>query len=232
VDCKHVHLHFDDMREVREQIGFADVILLNKTDLVSPAELEQLQARIRKMNAVARIYTCQNGQVDLEKVLKIGGFDLNRALELEPDFLKAEDHEDEHHDHDHDHECHDEACTNPEHHHEHDHEEDHHHEHDHHHADDITSVGISEPGDLDEALLSEWLGNMLKIKGQDIFRMKGILSFKDRPQRFVFQGVHMLLDKRADREWGTDARHNTLVFIGRDLDRESIKKGFAACLAK
>jgi G3E family GTPase len=211
VDAKHVGLHFDDTREVREQIGFADVILLNKTDLVPTAELEKTESRIRKMNPMAKLHRTENAKIDLDKVLNVGGFDLKRALELEPDFLDVEDH-----DHDHDHEEHD-----------HDHE----HEHDHHHDEDVTSVGISAPGDLDEARLSEWLGTLLRTKGQDIFRMKGILSVKGREMRFVFQGVHMLMDGRPDRPWGTDPRHNTLIFIGRNLDRKELNEGFRSCLA-
>src|ERR1700677_3077443 len=107
VDAKHVGLNFDDMREVREQIGFADVILLNKTDLVPAAELEKTEARIRKMNPMAKIYRTENAAVDLTKVLNVGGFDLKRALELEPDFLEASEHDhdhDEHHEHEHEHE--------------------------------------------------------------------------------------------------------------------------------
>jgi G3E family GTPase len=214
VDAKHVGLHFDDMREVREQIGFADVILLNKEDLVSPEDFVKTEARIRKMNPMAKVYRTQDAAIDLNKVLDIGGFDLKRALELEPDFLKAE----EEHDHDHDHEEHD---------HEHEHEE----HHDHHHAEDVTSVGISAPGDLDEKKLSEWLGTLLRTKGQDIFRMKGVLAVKGRSMRFVFQGVHMLMDGKPDREWGNDPRHNTLIFIGRNLDRKELNDGFKACLA-
>ncbi len=222
VDAKHVGLHFDDMREVREQIGFADVILLNKTDLVPPAELAKTEARIRKMNPMAKVYQTKNAEIDLGKVLNVGGFDLKRALELEPDFLKAEEeHNHEHeHDHDHDHEGHD---------HEHDeHEEE---EHDHHHAEDVTSVGIRADGDLDEKKLSEWLGELLRTKGQDIFRMKGILAVKGREMRFVFQGVHMLMDGRPDRPWGDDPRQNTLIFIGRNLDRAELNEGFKSCLA-
>ena len=214
VDAKHVGLHFDDMREVREQIGFADVILLNKTDLVSPAELQKIEARIRKMNPVAKLHRTENAAIDLTKVLDIGGFDLKRALELEPDFLKESEHG-----HDHDHEDKE--------HHEHAHEE----EHDHHHDEDVTSVGISAPGDLDEKKLSDWLGTLLRTKGQDIFRMKGVLAVKGRSMRFVFQGVHMLMDGRPDRSWGNEPRHNTLIFIGRNLDRKELNEGFKACLA-
>ena len=214
VDARHVGLHFDDMREVREQIGFADVILLNKTDLVTPAELEKTEARIRKMNPMAKIHRTENAAIDLTKVLNVGGFDLKRALELEPDFLKAAEEE-----HDHEHEG--------EHHHGHEHEE----EHDHHHDEDVTSVGISSPGDLDEKKLSDWLGTLLRTKGQDIFRMKGVLAVKGRDMRFVFQGVHMLMDGKPDRPWGAEPRRNTLIFIGRNLDRAELNEGFRSCLA-
>ena len=220
VDAKHVGLHFDDMREVREQIGFADVILLNKTDLVPAAELEKTEARIRKMNPMAKIYRTENAAIDLTKVLNVGGFDLKRALELEPDFLEASEHD---HDHDHDHEHHDHDG--------HEHDEHEHEEHDHHHAEDVTSVGIRAPGDLDEKKLSDWLGTLLRTKGQDIFRMKGVLAVKGREMRFVFQGVHMLMDGRPDREWGNEPRYNTLVFIGRNLDRQELNEGFRSCLA-
>jgi G3E family GTPase len=219
VDAKHVGLHFDDMREVREQIGFADVILLNKTDLVTPAELEKTEARIRKMNPMAKLHRTANAAIDLDKVLDLGGFDLKRALELEPDFLKAAE-EEHHHHHDHDDEEHD-----------HGHGHDEHEEHDHHHDEDVTSVGIRAPGDLDEKKLSDWLGTLLRTKGQDIFRMKGILAVKGREQRFVFQGVHMLMDGRPDRPWGKDERINTLVFIGRNLDRKELNDGFKSCMA-
>jgi G3E family GTPase len=219
VDAKHVDLHFDDMREVREQIGFADVILLNKEDLVPPAELKKIEALIRKTNPMAKIYPTKDAQIDIAKVLDVGGFDLKRALDLEPDFLKPEE-EHEHHHHDHD-----------EHEHEHEDEHEHEEEHDHHHAEDVTSVGIRAPGDLDEKKLSDWLGTLLRTKGQDIFRMKGVLAVKGRAMRFVFQGVHMLMDGRPDREWGNDPRVNTLIFIGRNLDRAALNEGFKSCLA-
>ena len=215
VDAKHVVLHFDDQREVREQIGFADVILLNKTDLVSAQELADVEARIRRMNPMAKLYPTKNSEIDLGKVLNVGGFDLKRALELEPDFLKQE----EEHDHDHDEE-----------HHHHEHEEEYGH-HDHHHDEDITSVGITMPGDLDEKKVSAWLGNLLQTEGKDIFRMKGVLAVKGREMRFVFQGVHMLMDGQPDRPWGNDPRQNTIIFIGRNLDRAKLNEGFKSCLA-
>lgn len=92
-------------------------------------------------------------------------------------------------------------------------------------------MGIRTPGDLDEKKISEWLGTLLRTKGQDIFRMKGVLSVKGRENRFVFQGVHMLMDGRPDRPWGNEPRHNALIFIGRNLDRAALNEGFRQCLA-
>jgi G3E family GTPase len=196
VDSKHVamHLHLDDSPEAKEQVAFADVILLNKMDLVTPAEADQLEARLRGINAVAAIHRCANSQIDMDKILGVGGFNLNRALEINPDFLES----------------------------------DHAHEHD----SDVFSVGITIPGDLDEKKLNEWLGELLATEGQDIFRMKGVLSVKGDPRRFVFQGVHMLMDGRPDRPWGkTEERENKLIFIGRNLDRAKLEQGFRTCLA-
>jgi G3E family GTPase len=224
VDAKHVDLHFDDMREVREQIGFADVILLNKEDLVSPADFVKLEARIHKMNPMAKLYRTQDANISLDKVLNIGGFDLKRALAMEPDFLDVED-ERHHHDHDHDHD-------HDEHDHEHEHEHEEHEHHDHHHAEDVTSVGLRAKGDLDEAKITEWITTLLRTKGQDIFRTKGVLAIKGRAMRFVFQGVHMLLDGKPGKEWGDEPRQSALIFIGRNLDRAALTEGFKACVAE
>lgn len=99
------------------------------------------------------------------------------------------------------------------------------------HDDEVSSVGIEIPGDLNEKKLNRWMGDLLQAKGTDLFRMKGVLSIKGDLRRFVFQGVHMLLDARPDREWGDEPRHNKLIFIGRDLDRAGLTEGFRSCLA-
>jgi G3E family GTPase len=212
VDARHVGLHFDDMREVREQIAFADVILLNKTDLVAPEELAKTEARIHKMNPLARLYPTEKAALPLDRVMRIGGFDLQRALQLEPDFLGKEEDHDHHHDDEDGHE---------------------HEEHaDHHHDEEITSVGIRSAGELDEKKLGEWLGTLLRTKGQDIFRMKGVMAVKGRDHRVVFQGVHMLMDGGAGRPWGADPRESALIFIGRHLDRRALNEGFLACRAQ
>ncbi|MNY00773.1 putative GTP-binding protein YjiA [compost metagenome] len=101
----------------------------------------------------------------------------------------------------------------------------------HEHADEVTSVGISLPGDLDYKRLNEWIGTLLRTQGQDIFRMKGVLSVKGEEARFVFQGVHMLFEGRPDKPWGKETRHNSLIFIGRNLDRAKLNEDFRKCLA-
>ena len=163
------------------------------------------------MNPMAKLYCTEASSVPLDKVLDVGGFDLKRALELEPDFLGPEEHD---HHHNHDDEGHEAKET-----------------HDHHHDEEIGSVGIRTPGDLEEKKLSDWLGTLLRTKGQDIFRMKGVLSVKGRPNRVIFQGVHMLMDGASGKPWGSEPRQNALIFIGRNLDRAALNAGFRNCLA-
>jgi G3E family GTPase len=197
VDAKHLAQQLERSKEAKEQIAFADVVLLNKTDLVSADELDRLEARIRSMNAAAKIYRTQRARTDLDNLLNVGGFDLQRILQMEPHFL--EDHGHDHHDHEHDQE--------------------------------IRSIGITTPGDLDPDKLNEWIRQLLMTQGPDIFRMKGVLSLKGDPRRYVFQGVHMQLECVADRPWGDEPRRNVLLFIGRNLDRAALNEGFASCLA-
>jgi G3E family GTPase len=225
VDARHVMLHWDS-HEVQEQIAFADVILLNKTDLVAPEELDELEDLLSRMNTQARIYRTRNAEIDLDHVLNVRGFDLDRILDHEPDFLRTGTHKHEHEHEDHSH------CD-----HEHGHceHEDHANEKadhaDHAHDESVSSVGIALDGDLDAKKLNKWMSELLQTKGPDIFRMKGILSVKNDPNRFVFQGVHMLFDGRPDKPWGKTPRTNRLVFIGRNLNREELTEGFRACLA-
>jgi G3E family GTPase len=191
VDAKHIWQHWE-AEEAQEQIAFADVVLLNKTDLVTPAELDELERRIRGMNALAKIYRTRNAELEMDALLGIGAFDLNRALEIDPEFLNETAHE---------------------------------------HDETVSSVAIVESGELDGNKLNEWLGHLLQTQGPDIFRMKGILTIAGEDQRFVFQGVHMLFDGRADRPWkSNEERKNELVFIGRNLDEAQLREDFRACL--
>ncbi len=358
VDARHILQHLGDSPEAQKQIAFADVLLLNKTDLASPAELDALEARIRKMNAATRILRSRDANVPLSAVLNVGGFNLSRASELDPRFLEptypfewagvyalpAGRHElvigHCHHEHEHGHECGCGCGCDHDHHHEHGHENHghahghhhhHHHgneneldvvilpvksldpadltavrddavrvfadwetkvasgspvapgpvlhrlllddghghyplnvgaagfymvfegcgehplhipvmgenvrpcwqqdyEHTHSHEDDVSSVGISIPGVIDAQKLNLWIGELLQKKGADIYRSKGVLNVKGSENRLVFQGVHMLFDAKFDRPWGKDARVNTLVFIGKNLDRDSLTLGFRSCL--
>jgi len=319
VDAKHVGLHLEDSDECQEQIAFADVILLNKIDLVPSEEVNELEMRIRSMNPSARIQRTQNALVDLDRILDIGSFDLDRALQVDPEFLHPEypfewagvfqlepgNYEwwfqkagsatmdavvlpttaasdagldrvlidavvafsdkrhllapgnavplgkhlaslqlegvpatfripieqsgayaffTQHCPHEVEASLHGLAGkVKP--------VKDRHYHHHHHHDERITSVGITTPGDLDPDRLNDWLREVLMTQGPDIFRMKGILSIKDSPRRFVFQGVHMQFDGREDRPWGDQPRHNALIFIGRNLDRNKLNEGFRKCLA-
>ncbi|HYC71193.1 MAG TPA: GTP-binding protein [Opitutaceae bacterium] len=342
VDAKHILLHLDDSPEAKKQVAFADVILLNKSDLVPPAELDALEKRLKGINAVAKVHRTRMAELPIERVLGLGGFNLERAVEVDPQFLEMEypfewaggyelpagTHELEfghdpqeadghgHHHHEHDHEC-GPDCG-------HDHNSldvvvlpvpsfeekalapaitatvqtysdwehvkqpgealevgaklnrlklanehgrfkvpipaagrylvfaghdvpthlylpdgkftkyswDRTFRHEHSHDEEVSSVGISAPGDLDGKKLNDWISQLLQTKGGDIYRMKGVLCVKGTKKRLVFQGVHMLFDAKFDREWRTDEnRTNTLVFIGKNLDRAALTEGFKACLA-
>ena len=191
VDAKHISQHWD-AEEAQEQIAFADVVLLNKTDLVTTEELDVLERKIRGMNALAKIYRTHNAELEMDALLGIGAFDLDRALEIDPDFLNETAHE---------------------------------------HDETVGSVAIVESGELDGIKLNEWISKLLQTQGPDIFRMKGILTIAGEDQRFVFQGVHMVFDGKADRPWKTgETRKNQLVFIGRNLNEAQLREDFRGCL--
>lgn len=319
IDAKHILAHIDDSSEAKEQIAFADVILLNKTDLVESADLEALEKRVRGMNAAARVHRTRDAVVDMDAILDVGGFALDRALEVDPKFLEPEypfewaaayalqpgtysyivrpgpdpsmkvvvlpvsaadaggldgvldqatllfsdvprrvaDGEairmgsvlnhlqlgtkvrvfdltieepgtyvlfTEHRPDEFavgllagDQELHPafERAFKP----------------DHEHDPSVSSVGISSLGDLDGDKLNAWLGELVRTRGADIFRMKGVLSIAGHDRRWVFQGVHMLVRGAPDRPWGDEERRNALIFIGRNLDRSELNGGFHACLA-
>jgi G3E family GTPase len=342
VDAKHFEQHVDELNEPAEQVAFADLVLLNKTDLVDAAVLERIERRIRGINGTAKILRTRNADAPIDQVLNVGAFDLQRALTVDSAFLDPEypfewggvyqltpgdyllktagehDHgghasDHHHHDHDHDHEnghdhghthedldivvlpldaatpaaleaaiesavrafaepativpCHGTLDAAPSH-----NAIDISHpgadfkltiekagayalfcEHhplefglhlvgqrpaaerkfaSHHHEDDISSIGISDPRPLDPAKLNQWLDYLLKTRGQDIFRMKGVLNVKGEDRRQVFHGVHMMFDAQAERPWGDAERMNSLVFIGRGLDRAELEAGFESAVAK
>jgi G3E family GTPase len=219
VDAKHIGLRLDDSREAREQIAFADQIVLNKTDLVDPSELAAIEARLRRLNPLAPIHRAQRSNVPLDAVLGRGGFDLERILDLEPEFLNPAHGEEGH--------VHDEHCGHDHDHHDHDHDH-----HDHHHDDDIKGVALRFDRPLDSGRISRWLNELLAARGPDILRAKGILDVKGEDKRLVFQAVHMILEGELQREWRDgEARYSRMVFIGRNLDEGMLKAGFENCAA-
>jgi len=321
VDAGHVALHLDDSRECREQIAFADVLVLNKTDLVPPAELDALERRIRTMNGLARVLRAERAAVPIDAVLDVGGFDLARALEARPGFLEpeypfewtgtftldagtyalalaegpdpslklvvlplsageeassreaceravrrwAEPHPDlapgaefvagashgaalvldggtgvrrfvlrvpeagryglytQHLPSEFALQLtRDGVTTLP------DAEAEVRGTHT--HDEEVGSVSIHLEGAIDEKRLDAWISKLLREQGNDIFRMKGILNIRGMENRFVFQGVHMLFDGREDRPWGDAHRASDLVFIGRRLDGDLLRREFARCL--
>lgn len=228
VDARHLAQRLVDAPEAEEQIAFADVILLNKIDLVNPSELKAIEGRIRLINPYATVIRTERSQAPLEEIIDLGAFDLNRIMEIKPHFLEeeAEDEGHDHHHHEHDEHCHDEHCT-----HEHHHDHGHHHDHERH---DVTvhSVSLHSDKPLDAHKFNDWIQNLIAARGQDLLRYKGILNIKGIPERFVVQGVHMIMEGQPTGPWpANDDKHSRIVFIGRKLDEAEFKKGFEACVA-
>ena len=221
-DAKWLKDRLKDAPEAKNQIAFADVIVVNKTDLVSGDELRDVEGHIRAINPYATLHRAQRANVSIGEVLGRNAFDLDRILDIEPKFLEAEehDHDDDHHHHDHDH--------NGRGHHHHGHG----HGLKHYHDEDMQSVSLRSDKALDPEKFFPWVQDLVAKEGPNILRCKGILAFKDDPERFVFQGVHMILDGDHQRPWKEgEERASRIVFIGRELPEEKIRTGFEACVA-
>jgi G3E family GTPase len=251
VDAKHVMARLDDSKEAREQVAFADRIILNKTDLATPDELAAVERRLRALNPLAPITRAERANVPLDQVLGLGGFDLERILDINPQFVSLDSgpaHGEDGH-------VHDEHCGHG-HGHAHDHGHDHaDHGHDHaghshgsvgshadsasetgprghNHADDIRGISLSLDRPMNGVKFTQWLDQLLGQQGQNILRAKGIIDVAGEDRRLVFQAVHMILEGDLQREWGaTERRWSRAVFIGRDLDEAALKAGFEACAA-
>ena len=246
VDAKHLPLRLKDSREAEDQIAFADVVVINKTDLVTLEEVTRIEDTVRAINPSARIYKTTRSGVDLARVLNQGAFNLERALENDPHFLDHDhpdhvcgpdcDHDHHHHGHEHHHHDHDHACgpdCNHDHHH---HDHDHGHGH-HHHAPspihDVTVQSISlRGGEMNPDRFFPWIQKVTQTDGPNILRLKGIIAFKGDEERYVVQGVHMIIEGDHQRPWKeNEKRESRLVFIGRNLDREKLERSFHACEA-
>jgi G3E family GTPase len=315
VDAHHVGQHLDQSREVQEQIAFSDVLILNKVDLVEPSIVDALENRLTAMNRMARVHRTAHAQIDLREVLDIGGFDLDRAMDIRPDFLSPEypfewmgvfalesgyDYrlslmpgpdpdinigwQPLHHDmvesaiegaaqlfsQSPTHLGHTDNAYHP----------DtllkipasnpvefglqvpekglyalftQHHPQEfrltinrdqqslppleardfvanHTHEDEISSVGIQAQGVVDESRFREWIAALLRERGTDLYRSKGIIHVADQEERLVFHAVHMLMSMDSDSAWNSKDRTNQLIFIGRNLDRQALTAGFQSCL--
>jgi len=216
VDAKHADSQLDTRQEARMQIGFADQIFISKTDLVEPAVVEALIHRIKHMNPRAPIQNVHFGEVPIAKVFDLRGFNLNAKLEIDPDFLKADDEHD-HHDHDHhDHE-HGEHCDHP---------------HHHHHDDDVKSFVFRSDKPFNPAKLEDFLGAIVQVYGPKLLRYKGVLNMKGTDKKVIFQGVHQLMGSDLGPKWlPNEKKQSKMVFIGIDLPKDVLIQGLEGCLA-
>ena len=230
VDAKHGQAQLDTRQEARRQIGFADQIFISKTDLVDEAEVADLTHRIKHMNPRAPQRLVHFGEVPISEVFDLRGFNLNAKLEIDPDFLKADDHDHdhdhghEHHGHDHDH-AHGEHCDHPS------HQHGHGHGHHHHHDDDVKSFVYRADRPFSPEKLEDFLGAIVQVYGPRMLRYKGVLHMQGTERKVIFQGVHQLMGSDLGPEWGPDEkRMSKMVFIGIDLPRDILEQGLEQSL--
>ena len=224
VDARHAAQQLNDRIEAQRQVGFADQIFISKADLVDADELAALQHRLTHMNPRAPQRVVHFGQVPLGEVLDLRGFNLNARLDIDPEFLKEDEHAHHHHDGEH--------CDHPSHRHDHDHDHDHGHAHHHHHDDDVKSFVFRSERAFDPARLEDFLGAIVNIYGPRMLRYKGVLSMKGTERKVIFQGVHQLMGSDLGPAWGEgEPRISKMVFIGIDLPRDILEQGLEQCLA-
>jgi G3E family GTPase len=193
VDAKHLLTRLEDSPEAADQIAFADVIVLNKLDLVTQEELKAVEERIRQINRFADIHKATRADVPADRLLGLNAFDLQRVLASVPDFLEEDSHT---------------------------------------HNEHLSSISLSTDKPLDAEKFNTWIGHILQTQGQDLLRTKGILSYKNEDRRFAFQAVHMIADGDFLAPWKADEKRTSrLVFIGRDLNRPALRRGFESCVA-
>jgi G3E family GTPase len=224
VDAKHAAQQLNDRQEARRQVGFADQIFISKADLVSAEELDALTHRLKHMNPRAPMRPVHFGEVELKEVFDLRGFNLNAKLDIDPDFLKADDH-----DHDHDHHDHAEGehCDHPSHAHEHGGPG-----HHHHHDDDVKSFVYRATKPFNPAKLEDFLGAVVQVYGPRMLRYKGVLDMEGTDRKVIFQGVHQLMGSDLGPLWPEgEPRVSKMVFIGLELPRDILVQGLDQALA-
>jgi G3E family GTPase len=221
VDARHAMAQLDEHEEAQRQVGFADKLLLSKTDLVDDDAVAALGARLERINPRAPISKTDFGKVPITEVLDLRGFNLNDKLEIDPDFLSEEEHGHDHAHHDHDHDC-GEHCGHGHAHH------DHHHAH---HSDDIAAFVFRSDRPFNTARLDEFLGGVVQVYGPRMLRYKGVLWMEDADRKVLFQGVHQMMGTDIGAKWAEgEVRGSKMVFIGKNLPKESIIQGLEQCL--
>jgi G3E family GTPase len=223
VDAKHAAQQLNDRQEARRQVGFADQIFVSKSDLVAKDELDALMHRLKHMNPRAPQRAVHFGEVPLNEVFDLRGFNLNAKLDIDPDFLKADDHDHDHDHHDHDH-AHGEHCDHPSHHHG-------EHGHHHHHDDDVKSFVFKSERAFDPAKLEDFLGAVVNVYGPKMLRYKGVLFMKGTDRKVIFQGVHQLMGSDLGPAWSDqEVPCSKMVFIGIDLPKDILLQGLEQSL--
>ncbi|MEW6763218.1 MAG: GTP-binding protein [Pseudomonadota bacterium] len=226
VDARHAMMQLDQHEEAQRQVGFADKILLSKTDLVDAAAVEALKTRLHRINPRAPIATSDFGRAPISDVLDLRGFNLNDKLEIDPDFLHADEHDHDHaHDHEHEHgehcghdHAHGEACGHHDHHHS-------------HHTDDIAAFVFKSERAFDPERLDQFLGSMVQVFGPQMLRYKGVLSMAGADRKVVFQGVHQIMGSDLGAKWFEgEPRASKMVFIGKNLPKDVFIAGLEQCL--
>ena len=224
VDAKHAPTQLNERQEARRQVGFADQIFISKSELVSKDSLDALQHRLKHMNPRAPQKTVHFGEVAIKDVFDLRGFNLNAKLDIDPDFLKADDHDHDHgHDHAHHHHADGEACDHPSH--------KHAHGHHHHTDDDVKSCVFKSDRPFDPAKLEDFLGAIVNIYGPRMLRYKGVLYMQGTDRKVIFQGVHQLMGSDLGPAWRPEEHKSSkMVFIGIDLPKDILLQGMEQAL--
>ena len=223
VDAKHAAQQLNDRQEARRQVGFADQIFISKTDLVAKEEVDALMHRLKHMNPRAPLQAVHFGEVALKNVFDLRGFNLNAKLDIDPDFLKEDNHDHDHHDHNHDH---GDNCDHPSY-----TPGSNNHGHHHHTDDDVKSFVFRSDRAFDPAKLEDFLGAIVNIYGPRMLRYKGVLHMQGTERKVIFQGVHQLMGSDLGPAWlESEQRNSKMVFIGIDLPKDILLQGLEQCL--